>query len=131
MTEKNEVLPSGTWGLKSPWAKRLFLVGLAALAARQESGSNSPENCLSLAAIFGGEDDFQFFLWQRTDTGTLIKSMNTWTNEQLAAVADDALRFEDPNGITILNGVVKEAKRRKLSLPKPSKQLKRKFSFDD
>jgi hypothetical protein len=128
---QNEILPSGTWGLRSAWAKRLFLVGLAALAARQESGSSSPEKCYDLANIFGGEEDFLFFLRARTDPGQLIKNMN---NEILLQSLVDARTFEDTTYAALFTA---EAKKRKLKVPKTDATVptgttvKRKFSFDD
>lgn len=127
---QNEILPSGTWGLRSPWAKRLFLVALAALAARQESGSSSPQKCYDLAGIFGGEEDFQFFLRARTDPGQLVKNMN---NEALMQSLMDARSYEDTAYADLFSA---EAKKRKLKVPKhdttvPTGAAKRKFSFDD
>lgn len=127
---KEEILPSGTWGLRSPWAKRLFLVGLAALAARNESGSTDPKCCRDLAGIFGAEPDFEFFLNARTNFGKLIRGMN---NEDLVRAAQDALQFEDTDLGTKLSYI---AKKRGLEIKTTaavngSKPLKRKFSFDD
>lgn len=127
---QNEILPSGTWGLRSAWAKRLFLVALAALAARRESGSSSPEKCLELAGIFGGEEDFEFFLKARADPGQLIKNMN---DKALLESFLDARDYEDTAYAALFSA---EVKKRKLLVPKysattPTGNPKRKFSFDD
>ena len=83
----------GTWGLASREAKRLFIVALAALAARGESGSNDPEQCQRMAARFGAAGDFDYFFMQRTDPGRAIQGMN---NDRLIAAIKDAQEFGDP-----------------------------------
>lgn len=119
-------LPDGTWGLRSSWSKRIFIVALAALAARKETGSTSPESCRELAAIFGAEADFEFFLTARDD-GVSLSRLN---QDTLIAVAKDAYNFNDDR---LRKRLEKEGKKRKIDLfSRTSREIttKRKFSFE-
>jgi hypothetical protein len=101
------------WQL-SDAAGRLLMIGLAALAARGETGPTSADTCRALAVNLGEEKAFDMALKVRTDEG-VQSTGNPPPLKQLSAKDFEAYAKE----------FMEEAKRRNIPPPRRS------FSFND
>lgn len=116
------------WTLQSREAK-LFIMGLAALAARGESGPGDPQKCGELASKFGAFSDFAWFTAGRSSTEEFKSLMANMDNQGFIKAVQDAITYDD----VFLPELLKEANRRKLDTQTmvQNRPVTRKFSFDD
>lgn len=101
--------------------KAILVAGLAALAARGETGLFSEENCDIAAADIGWFEAYSRLLRQRTDPGTPLSNMNP---EEIM----DAYRKIQQRLAKEFKSLEQETKRRGMTLPK---EFTRAFSFEE